>query len=94
MSGLDSSYYEELQGQLRAILIVVETSLDREEAELVDEMIDANECGIALEMISDLLFEKNAQVESETVVDIGRLVAKMQLPLRLVEQLEKSPPTS
>ena len=84
----DSSYYEELQGQVRGVVIEVEQWLTKGQLELLNELIDANEPGVALEMVSDLLMESEAMLPRSTKESIGRLVATMELPAMVADQLE------
>jgi len=50
-----------MRGQSRALLILVEPKLPPETVEIASELIDANEYGVAVEIIADVLYE-NEQV--------------------------------
>jgi hypothetical protein len=52
-----ASQFEELQGRLRGLLIGVADQECRVTVQLVGEMIDANEGGVVLETISEMLAE-------------------------------------
>lgn len=79
MTGKSSGYYEELQGQLRGLLIEVSDQLPSFTLGLVDELIDANECGVALETLSEMLVESGAAISSDTLDGILLLVDAMDL---------------
>lgn len=77
---LDSTYYEDLQGRLRGLLIDLEGHFTRDQAALLGELIDANECGVALEMLSEILREVGASLRIEQINEIVRLAEQMDLP--------------
>jgi len=77
---LDSTYYEDIQGRLRGLLIELGRHFARDQAALISELIDANECGVALEMMSQILDEGKAPVPKEQVTEIARLGEQMDLP--------------
>jgi hypothetical protein len=83
----DVSRYEELQGRLRGLLIAVACQLPGLTVQLVGEMIDANECGVALETISEMLVESNARIAPEVLASVGELVDEMDLPVDNLERL-------
>lgn len=75
----DISYYEEIQGRLRGLLISLEEHFSKDQAAFLSEEIDANELGIALERMSEMLSEANGVIRNEHVVEISRLGEKMGL---------------
>jgi hypothetical protein len=81
------SHFEELQGRLRGLLIAVADQLPRATIQLAGEMIDANECGVALETISEMLVESRAAVAPDVLTNVGELVAAMGLPAVNVDRL-------
>lgn len=81
------SYYEDIQGRLRAILTTVASQLASDTVQLVDEMIDANECGVALEIMSEMLVESAATVSEETFSEVESLVDKMGMDRINVDRL-------
>ena len=87
MTGLSSAYYEELQGRIRGLLITVSDQLPPYTVGLVDRMIEANECGVALETISDMLVESSAVLPAEVLEIVEGLVTMMELNPLNVEQL-------
>lgn len=82
-----SEYHAELQGRLQGLLITVEQWLAAEHATLISELIDANETGLALEMISDLLLAAEAPIDRLILDDVVRLASAMGLPMHVGEQL-------
>jgi hypothetical protein len=71
--------FEEVQGRLRGILITVADQLPAFTVGLVEEMIGANECGLALETMSEMLVESEGRIEREVVVATEELVRLMGL---------------
>jgi hypothetical protein len=87
MTQIDASYFEDLQGRLRALLINVAEMLPLLTVGLVTEMIDANECGVALEMMSEILVESEAVLDTAIVEDFAQLVEVIGLEPANVERL-------
>lgn len=87
MSTLGAAYFEDLQGRLRAVLINVAELLPSLTVGLVTEMIDANECGVALEMMSEMLVESEAVLDVTIVENFARLVEVMGMEAVNVERL-------
>lgn len=81
------SHFEELQGRLRGLLITVADKLPRVTVQLVAEMIDANECGVALETVSEMLVESRAAITPDVLTSASELVEAMGLPAVNVERL-------
>jgi hypothetical protein len=63
-----------VQRRLRCLLITVADQLPAFTVGLVDEMIGANECGLALETMSEMLVESDGRIEREVVVATEELV--------------------
>lgn len=87
MSERSASRYEELQGRIRGLLIAVADQLPAVTVGLVDEMIDANECGVALEIVSEMLVESRAVISGQTLSDVAALVDEMGLDRVTVDRL-------
>ena len=83
----DVSHFEELQGRLRGLLVMVGHQLPRVTVQLVAEMIDANECGVALETISEMLVESRATIAPDVLASVTELVEAMDLPVVNIERL-------
>jgi hypothetical protein len=71
--------YEDLQGRLRWLLIRNEDQLPKTTVEFITEFIDANECGLALETLSEMLVESEARVDRKTVDAVAVLACDMGL---------------
>lgn len=89
MSQTPNAYYEHLQGRLRSLLIRVEDQLPRPTTALISEFIDANECGLALEKLSDILYESEATIDPDIVLDVRALAAIMELDSRVADRLDR-----
>lgn len=76
---LSADYYEELQGQLRGLLIALQSRFTSEQATLLDELIDANESGIALEMMTAMLSEQGKPVNEQHIRLMLQLANQMDL---------------
>lgn len=79
--------HEEVQGRVRGLLITVAPQLLAVTVGIVDEMIDANECGVALEIMSEMLVESGAVISAETLSDVSSLVEEMGLDQVNVDRL-------
>ena len=75
----DAAYYEDLRGRMRGVLIAVAELFAAQQVGLVDELIDANEPGIALEMLSEMLVEVHAEVDPQVIEQMERLANDMGL---------------
>jgi hypothetical protein len=69
----DAAYYEDLRGRMRGVLIQLGAALSTEDAALLDELIDANEPGVALEILVDALMDASTEVPSEARSDMANL---------------------
>ncbi|MGD0748328.1 MAG: hypothetical protein ABSB68_11010 [Acidimicrobiales bacterium] len=87
MTAWSASRYEEIQGRVRGLLIEVAPQLPAITAGLIDEMIDANECGVALETMSEMLVESEGVISAETLTEFSSLVQEMGLDQINVERL-------
>ena len=85
----DAAYYRDLQRRLRELLTVLGDRLLPDDRRMVEELIDVNECGLALETIVDALEEMAVEVDQSTVDEIARLAETMGLPS---EQVGRRPP--
>jgi hypothetical protein len=87
MTSWPPSRHEEIQGRVRGLLIAVAPQLPAVTAGIVDEMIDANECGVALEIMSEMLVESGAAISAETLSNVSSLVDEMGLDQVNVDRL-------
>lgn len=84
----DASYYEEIRGRAHAALISVERSLERGQVSMLDELIDHNESGVAIEMMTAMLAESQASLTAEQSAQIERLVREMGLNESVARQAQ------
>jgi hypothetical protein len=83
----DTSWQEDMTGRSRALLSLVAPKLADQTVKLAEELLDANEYGVAVELIADMLVE-GAQVLSEGEASILRdLSMAMGLDRPAISQL-------
>jgi len=71
--------FEEIQGKLRGLLITLGNQLPKRTVDIVNELIEHAECGVALEILSDMLVESSARL-TETEFDlVTRLAGTMKV---------------
>lgn len=91
----DASHSEDIRGLVRGILITVAPQLPRGTVGIVDELIDANEPGVAVEILSEMLVQFGAVITVDTLSDVSRLVEIMDMdPVnvdRLRPRVQQSP---
>jgi hypothetical protein len=75
----DSSYYEDLRGRATALLIEVEHALQADQRAAMADLIDHNEPGVAVEMITAMLSEAGASITRDQADQVQRLVRDMGL---------------
>jgi hypothetical protein len=83
----DATYYEQLRGRTRGVLISVDRWFPTTQSALLDELIDANECGVAVEMISAMLEEFHAKVTEHEATEVESLVRDMGLDPEVSERV-------
>jgi hypothetical protein len=88
MTGHSHEYYEELQARARTLLKAVSPQLLPQTVELASEMIDANECGVAVETISEMLAEAGAPISHDVLMQAAGLVNLMGLDDVNVKRLQ------
>ncbi len=71
------------------MLIATAELLAAQQIGLVDELIDASESEIAVEMLSEMLVEAQVRVDSEVVEQVERLDRDMGLPPEVVERVQR-----
>lgn len=87
----DRAYYEEIAGLLHGLLIRLDDRLPKRQATLVAEFIDANELGLALEQMADVLSEDEQPLSTDERADMLALAARMQMGDRVPQALELCP---
>jgi len=88
---VDRSYYEEISGQLHGLLIRLDDRLPGKDITLIAEFIEANELGLALEQMADVLSEDEQPLSSDERADMLALVARMQMGDRVARALQFCP---
>ena len=78
---------DEIRGRLTAVLIMVEDLLPTSTTELVVELLDANELGLALEELVEGLAERRARVLPSVIEDLDDLARRMQMDLDVTGQV-------
>jgi hypothetical protein len=81
------SYYEDLQARLRALLVVTGQWVPSDQLSLLNELVDANECGVALEMLSESLTSSGERIDGSVIQDMRTLSDQMGLDRAVVDRL-------
>lgn len=87
MTKWPASRHEEVQGRTRGLLITLAPQLPAVTVGIVDEMIDANECGVALEIMSEMLVESGGVISEAALSEVASLVEEMGLDQLTVDRL-------
>jgi hypothetical protein len=88
---VDRAYYEEIAGQLHGLLIRLDDRLPGKDVTLIAEFIDANELGLALEQMADVLSEDEQPLNADERADMLVLVDRMQMGDRVPLALQFCP---
>ena len=80
-------YYEDLQARLRELLIVTGVWISSEQLSLLNELVDANECGVALDMLSEALVSSNVRIDDAVIHNVRSLSDQVGLGPAVVERL-------
>jgi DNA-binding transcriptional MerR regulator len=88
---VDSTYYEEMAGCLRGLLIRMSDRFSDKDMRLIAEFIDGNELGLALEQIADVLSEDQQPVSQDERADMLALAERMQMNDRVSRALAFCP---
>ncbi len=79
--------HDDIRGRVQGMLITVADQLPAVTVGLVDELLDANELGVAVEMLSEMLVESNARLSPDDIATFNSLVDYMKLDPQNVERL-------
>lgn len=85
--GFTRDYYEDLQARLRAVLIITGSSISPQQLSLLNELVDANEPGLALEMLTEALASADAKIGQAVFRDIQSISEKMKLDPEIVDRV-------
>lgn len=81
------AYYEGIAGRLRGLLIRLADRISSEDVTLIAEFVDANELGLALEQLADVLSEYERPLTEDERADMVALADRMhtgdRVPLAL-----------
>jgi hypothetical protein len=88
---MDRTHYEEIGRVLHALLIRLEDRLPGEQVTLVAEFIDANELGLALEQMADVLSEDEQPLSADERTDMLALIERMKMNDRVPQALAFCP---
>jgi len=88
---VDRAYYEEIAGLLHGLLIRLDDRLPGKDVTLIAEFIEANELGLALEQMADVLSEDEQPLSSDERGDMLALAARMHMGDRVPRALEFCP---
>jgi hypothetical protein len=88
---VDISHYKEIAGRLRGLLIRLSDRLSDKDLLLIAEFIDANELGLALEQMADVLSEDEQPLAPDERSDMLALVERMQMDDRVPRALTFCP---
>jgi hypothetical protein len=89
--GVDRAYYEEIAGLLHGLLIRLDDRLPGKDITLIAEFIEANELGLALEQLADVLSEDERPLSADERADMLALVDRMQMGDRVPRALTFCP---
>ena len=78
---------EEIRGRVRGLLIIVAYQLPSRTVEIIDELIEHSESGVAVQILSEMLVESSARISPEYLNLVSQLVARMNLDDIIVERL-------
>jgi hypothetical protein len=80
-------YYEELQARMRAILIAVGSFISPEQLSLFNELVDANEPGAALDMLTEALADSDTKMSQADFEDIKSVEERMKLGSGIINRV-------
>jgi hypothetical protein len=76
---VDAAYFEDLAGRRYGLLIMLEDRIDREQAGLLHEFIEAGEYGLALEEIAGTLAQDTAAITHSERGGMLALAGQMEI---------------
>jgi hypothetical protein len=88
---VDRGYYEEIAGRLHGLLTRLDDRLPGKDVTLIAEFIDANELGLALEHMADVLSEDGQPLTRDERADMRALATRMQMGDRVPRVIEFCP---
>ena len=91
---MDFATHADLTGRLRGLVILLDEQLTSDQARSADELVDASEFGIALEMLADWLSEDATPIPDDVRRDFERLSSQMGNGERVMGALSHCPTAS
>jgi hypothetical protein len=88
-AAMDDTAQRQLNARMHAVVDAVRPDIPSTTADLADEMIEANESQIALEMLSEVLVERKASVTREVVSEFRSLAAELGLSAEVAGRLHR-----
>ena len=85
------AYYEQIARELHGLIIRLDDRLPGKDVTLIAEFIDANELGLALEQMADVLSEDEQPLTADERADMLALVDRMQMDERVPRALAFCP---
>lgn len=76
---MDRTYYEEIAGILHGLLIRLDDRIPGKDIKLIAEFIDANELGLALEQMADVLSEDMCPLAADERAEMLALADRMRM---------------
>lgn len=84
-------YYEEIAGRLHSLLVRLDDRLPGKDVTLIAEFIDANELGLALEQMANVLSEDGKPLSADERDDMLALMDRMRMDDRVLRALAFCP---
>lgn len=78
-SDFSNEYHQEMQQRVRGILIMVGEFTSAEQLALFNDLVDANEYGVALDMLTEALASSGSKIDTAVFRDIQSLSEQMKL---------------
>ena len=88
---MDFATHADLTGRLRGLVILLGERLRLDQARFAEELIDASEFGVALEMLADWLSEVGTPVPADVRLDFETLASRMGNVERVMGPLRLCP---
>lgn len=88
--GFDRAYYAELETRVSALIDALDGVFPAEQIELLRELAEHNEPGVAVEMLSSMLVEAAQPVASSLRAEFQALAETMSLDAGVWDQLRLS----
>lgn len=88
---MDRAYHEEIAGCLHGLLIRLEDRLPGKDVTLIAEFVEANELGLALEHLADVLSEDQQPLSQEERAELLALADRMHIGDRVPRALRVCP---